>query len=133
MRDLLKTILSLHVLSVGICFFFVSACKREPCQLLHEAVSGTEPGSWLSANPNPVPAGDPHKAVGSTVISWDTGGKAVGELWVKIDREDERLVSRAASGAMKIDWIQFDSLYEFRLYAKKRSRLLATLTVSRDD
>ena len=57
----------------------------------------------------------------------------MGDLYVKIDREDERLVGRDPSGVMKIDWIQFDSLYEFRLYAKKRSKLLATLTVTRDD
>jgi hypothetical protein len=34
---------------------------------------------------------------------------------------------------MKIDWIQFDSRYEFRLYAKKRSKLLTKLEVTRDD
>ena len=55
------------------------------------------------------------------------------KLYVKIDREDERFVGRAPSGEMKIDWIQFDSLYQFRLYSKKRSKLLATLTVIRDD
>ncbi len=58
---------------------------------------------------------------------------ALGDLYVRIDREDERFVGSAPSGVMNIDWIQFDSLYEFRLYAKKRSKLLASLTVTRDD
>ena len=87
----------------------------------------------LIAEPNPIPAGDPDKPVASTQIKWDTGNGAIGELYVTIDREDERFIGRAPSGVMKIDWIQFDSVYEFRLYAKKRSKLFATLTVTRDD
>jgi len=87
----------------------------------------------LTASPNPIPAGDPDQRVASTQIKWDTGDGTIGDLYVKIDREDERLVGRAPSGVMEIDWIQFDSLYEFRLYTKKRSKLIATLTVTRDD
>jgi len=87
----------------------------------------------LSANPNPVPAGHPDQRVASTEITWNTGDGSIGDLFVKIDREEERFVGRAPSGVMKIDWIQFDSLYQFRLYSKKRSKLLATLTVTRDD
>ena len=87
----------------------------------------------LVAEPNPIPAGDPDNPVASTQIKWDTGDGRPGDLYVKIDREEERLIGRAPSGVMQIDWIQFDSVYEFRLYAKKRSKLLATLTVTRDD
>jgi hypothetical protein len=96
-------------------------------------VNGPTAKPVLSASPNPVPAGDPDQPVASTQITWDTGDGTIGDLYVKIDREDERLVGRDPSGVMKIDWIQFDSLYEFHLYAKKRSKLLATLTVTRDD
>src|SRR5438874_13550908 len=87
----------------------------------------------LIAEPNPIPAGDPDKPAASTQIKWDTGDGKPGELCVKIDRDEERLIDSAPSGVMKIDWIQLDSVYECRLYAKKRSKLLATLTVTRDD
>jgi hypothetical protein len=87
----------------------------------------------LTASPNPVPVGDPDQHAASTEITWNTGDGTIGDLVVKIDREDERFVGRGPSGVMKIDWIQFDSLYQFRLYTKKRSKLLATLTVTRDD
>jgi hypothetical protein len=87
----------------------------------------------LIADPNPIPTGDPDKPVGSTQIKWDTGDDRPGTLCVKVDREDERVVGSGPSGVTNIDWIQFDSVYEFRLYAKKRSRLLARLTVTRDD
>ena len=98
----------------------------------HSAKRSTEK-PLLTASPNPLPPGDPDQRVASTQITWDTGDGTIGELYVKIDREDERFVGRAPSGEMKIDWIQFDSLYQFRLYSKKRSKLLATLTVTRDD
>lgn len=99
----------------------------------HSTQKATRGKPLLSATPNPIPTGDPDKPVASTQITWDTGDGTIGELYVKIDREDERLVGHAPSGSMKIDWIQFDSVYEFRLYGKKRSKLLATLTVTRDD
>ena len=108
---------------------FLSACPGARKQTLNTPTAKPV----LSANPNPVPAGDPDQPVASTQISWDTGDGTTGDLYVRIDREGERFVSSAPSGVIKIDWIQFDSLYEFRLYAKKRSKLLATLTVTRDD
>ena len=108
---------------------FVSACEHR--RSVPKQHSAGKP--LLVAEPNPIPAGDPDKPGGTTQITWDTGNGTIGDLCVKIDREDERLVGRAPSGVMKIDWIQFDSVYEFRLYAKKRSKLLATLTVTRDD
>jgi hypothetical protein len=89
--------------------------------------------AFLSADPNPVPAGNLDQPLGSTVISWNTGSEVAGDLYVKVDRSDEVFVGRAPSGTMKIDWIQFDSRYEFRLYAKKRAKLLAKLVVTRDN
>jgi hypothetical protein len=87
----------------------------------------------LSANPNPVPAGDIDKPLGTTTITWDTGDGGTGDLYVKVDREPEKFMARAPSGTHEVSWIQFDSRYEFRLYAKKRSKLLARLIVTRDD
>lgn|SRR6266478_1752209 len=116
------------VLGLSVCLF-LNACPGARQHAKHSPTAKPV----LSASPNPVPAGDPDQPVGSTQISWDTGDETVGDLYVRIDREDERFVGSAPSGVMNIDWIQFDSLYEFRLYAKKRSKLLASLTVTRDD
>ena len=89
----------------------------------------------MSAKPNPVPAGDPDQPVGSTVITWNTGSEAAGDLYVKMDRSDEVGVASAPFGTQKIDWIQFDVRYEFRLYStgKKPVKLLAKLEVTRND
>ena len=121
------------IISIGIGSWLISACERQAGTPRQESTSSAGRGPVLSAHPNPVPTGDPDKPVASTEITWDTGNGKIGELYVKIDREDERLVGRAPSGSMNIDWIQFDSVYEFRLYGKKRSKLLTTLTVTRDD
>jgi hypothetical protein len=87
----------------------------------------------LFAEPNPVPAGDPDQLLGTTTITWNTGSGATGDLYVKVDRAPEVFMARSPSGTQKIGWIQFDCFYEFRLYAKKRSKLLAKLAVTRDD
>jgi hypothetical protein len=64
---------------------------------------------------------------------WDTGNGMLGDLYVKVNREPEKFIARAASGRNEVRSIEFDSIYEFRLYGKKHSKLLATLTVTRDD
>jgi hypothetical protein len=87
----------------------------------------------LAASPNPVPAGDLDQPLAATQISWNTGDKTIGELYVKVNRSPERLLARGPSGTIKIGWIQFDSTYEFRLYAKKHARLVAKLDVTRDN
>ena len=87
----------------------------------------------LFAEPNPVPAGNPDQPLGTTVITWNTGGEAMGDLYVKVNRSPEVFLGRGPSGTSKIAWIQFDSTYEFRLYAKKHSKLLAKLDVTRDN
>jgi len=100
----------------------------------HSAKNTSGGNPVLFAEPNPVPAGDPDQALGSTVVSWNTGRKEAGDLYVKVNRSPEVFLGRAPSGTVKIDWIQFDSTYEFRLYAgKKRSKLLARLDVTRDN
>jgi hypothetical protein len=93
--------------------------------------SGAKPA--LSASPNPVPAGDLYQPLATTTITWSTGSTAIGDLYVKTNRSPEVFVGRGSSGTLKVDWIQFDSTYEFRLYGKKHSRVLAKLDVTRDD
>jgi hypothetical protein len=108
---------------------FLSSCQK----VKRLAVDSGRAKPVLSASPNPVPAGDIEKPLGSTTITWNTGNGAPGDLYVKVDREPEKFIARAASGTNEVRWIQFDSVYEFRLYGKKHSKLLATLTVTRDD
>jgi len=107
----------------------LSSCDTARRQPIHNGT--TQP--ILSASPNPVPAGDLDQQLGTTQISWNTGSQAIGDLYVKVNRSSEVFLARGSVGMLNIKWIQFDSLYEFRLYAKKRSELLATLEVTRDN
>lgn len=122
----------------GICMILVlgfssclllSSCDTARRQPIHNGT--TQP--VLSASPNPVPAGDLDQQVGTTQISWNTGSTAIGDLYVKVNRSSEVFLARGSVGTLKIEWIQFDSLYEFRLYAKKHSKLLATVELTRDN
>jgi hypothetical protein len=116
------------VLSCCVCLL-LSACHSARRQTAHSPKAHPV----LTASPNPVPAGDPDQPLGTTTIAWDTGDGSIGDVYVKVDRQPEVFMARAPSGRHEVRWIQFDSLYEFRLYAKKRSKLLAKLEVTRDD
>lgn len=114
-----------------ICCLLLSACSGGRH---HSTQDRTDGKPLLTAEPNPVPAGDPDQPLATTLITWNTGGAAAGDLYVKVNRSPEVFLSRGPSGALKIDWIQFDSTYEFRLYpAKRDSRPLAKLEVTRDN
>ena len=125
----------LKILRVSVSLAFAVWClSLTTCNDAHSAKNTSGGNPVLFAEPNPVPAGDPDQALGSTVVSWNTGRKEAGDLYVKVNRSPEVFLGRAPSGTVKIDWIQFDSTYEFRLYAgKKRSKLLARLDVTRDN
>ena len=115
------------LLSLTICLLF-GACHNDP-----RPADNSTRKPILVASPNPVPAGDLDQPLAPTQISWTTGDKTVADLYVKENRSPEVFLARGPSGTIKIDWIQFDSTYEFRLYAKKRSRLLTKLIVTRDN
>jgi hypothetical protein len=116
------------VVGLSICVL-LSACDSARRQTSDTAF----PKPLLSAIPNPVPTGDINQPLGTTTISWNTGDGSIGDLYVKVNRESERFIAQAPSGTQQVRWIQFDSLYEFRLYNKKHSKLLAKLEVTRDD
>jgi hypothetical protein len=116
------------LLAFAVCFF-LNTCDSA---WRHGAQTSSAKPTLL-AEPNPVPAGDLDQPLASTVISWNTGTGAIGDLYVNPNRSREVFLGRGASGSVKIDWIQFDSTYEFRLYARKHSRLLAKLDVTRDN
>jgi hypothetical protein len=116
-----------------ICCLLLSGCDGESRNSTEDGASPFQGKPVLSGEPNPVPAGNPDQPGGSTTITWNTGSEATGEIYVKVNRSPEVLMSSAPSGTVTIDWIQFDATYEFRLYAKKRSKLLAKLIVTRDN
>lgn len=116
------------LLSLPMCVF-LNSCDGGR----QKTVQGSGEKPTLVAEPNPVPAGDLDQPAGSTVITWNTGTGVIGDLYVKANRSDEIFLGRGASGTVKIDWIQFDSTYEFHLYTRKHSRLIAKLEVTRDN
>lgn len=118
--------------SVGfaVCCFLLCTCHTERHDSTPSA-RGSKP--VLSADPNPVPAGNFDQPLGTTVISWNTETAIPGDLYVKVNRSPEVFLARARSGTLKVGWIQFDSTYEFRLYAKKHSKLLTKLDVTRNN
>jgi len=124
----LSRIWMILVLGFSSCLL-LSSCDTARRQPIHNGT--TQP--ILSASPNPVPAGDLDQQLGTTQISWNTGSRVIGDLYVKVNRSSEVFLARGSVGMLNIKWIQFDSLYEFRLYAKKRSELLATQEVTRDN
>lgn len=88
-----------------------------------------EPGPKITASPNPVPAG-PGKGV--TTVSWDTGDKTIGEVYVSVNGgQEKRFAGDRPKGSQDAAWIGKGE-YEFRLYAgKERTRLLSTVKVTR--
>jgi len=116
--------------SFSICCLWLGACSEGRH---HSSPDRTDVKPLLTAEPNPAPAGDPDQTLATTVITWNTGDEATGDLYVKVNRSPEFRLARARSGTLKIDWIQFDSTYQFRLYTKKHSKLLAKVDVTRDN
>ena len=87
-------------------------------------------GAFLSAAPNPVPAGT---GLGSSIISWDTGDGTIGEV-VRSTREiPEEAFGSGARGTKAATGLVVGIAYEFRLYAGAgQKRLLDTVRVTRN-
>jgi hypothetical protein len=118
-----------------VCFLALDGCysSKRPTTSSTQTHQATGAAS-LSAYPNPVPAGSPDQELGKTTISWNTGDSSLGDVYVKLNRAPEVLVGRGQSGTIQIDWIGFDSMYEFRLYSKRsHSKPLKKLEVIRDE
>jgi tRNA (mo5U34)-methyltransferase len=82
----------------------------------------------LSAFPNPVPVGE---GMGRTTILWSTANGSPGKVYVSINGQQEALFAAGRQGIATANWIQIGSTYEFRLYDEDRSKLLASVAVTR--
>ena len=83
----------------------------------------------LSADPNPVPAGED---AGKTMISWQTGTGTTGEVYVVTNSNPETLFAQGPKGQAEAPWIMADSTYEFRLYSgMDHKTILRRVTVTR--
>ena len=83
----------------------------------------------VAASPNPVPAG---AGPGETTITWDTGEKSSGDIYVSKNGKAEDLFASARSGSKKVKWIQSHMRYEFRLYeGNAHTKLLSQVEVRR--
>ncbi len=82
----------------------------------------------LSADPNPVPAGE--ESV-KTTVSWDTCDGSIGRVFVAINGGHEILFADGRRGSAPADWIEAGSNYEFYLYNSDHTELLAKIAVTR--
>jgi ATP-binding cassette, subfamily B, bacterial len=98
----------------------------------HRPEQGASVEAFITASPNPVPAGD---GPGATTISWSTGeASSQGQVYFSKGGGLEKLFAGSAKGAKEVTWIRPNATYEFRLYTgKERSARLATVVVRRSD
>ena len=84
----------------------------------------------IKADPNPVPAG-PDK-FGKTKVTWDTGDGSIGEVYVSVNGQPEKLFAgNRPKGSLEAPWIGKGE-HEFRLYAgKEHNTVLAKVEVTR--
>ena len=122
-------ILTAAVICLGLAGMFVSGCDRPPSDTTASPPVSTNDtlvaGVVFSADPNPVPPGNPK---GRTTITWDTGSDAVGEVYV-VNAGNEKLFASGRQGSQDAPWIQ-PGPNEFRLYDQADHKLLGRLTVT---
>lgn len=123
-------------LSVVVLSFALLSChpRKSPEP---EAKKSSPPGketsaparATIAASPNPVPAG---AGSGETTITWDTGEKRSGDIYVSKNGKAEELFASGRSGSNKVKWIQSHMRYAFRLYqGKAHAKLLGQVEVRR--
>jgi hypothetical protein len=83
----------------------------------------------IKADPNPVPAG-PDK-FGKTTVTWDTGDGSIGEVYVSVNGQPEKLFAgNRTKGSLEAPWIGKGE-HEFRLYRKEPKSVMASVMVTR--
>lgn len=123
--SVLLAVLVTLVWSLAGCGKQAEAPQPFPPSSLADSPSGT----FLSAVPNPVPAGE---GTGKTMINWRLNDGAVGEVYLVTEGSPETLFARGANGPAEAPWITAGSTYEFRLYGgTDHKALLGKVTVTR--
>jgi hypothetical protein len=118
-----------YLLLVGL-LSVVAGCKKSSTTGENTSLPGsTSPSQGtIVATPNPVPVAG---RMGTTTLTWDSGGIGPAQIYVVLASQPEKLVSSARKGTQEINWIQKGKSYEFRMYAgKDKSRLLNSVTVT---
>ena len=90
--------------------------------------AGNRRGPFITASPNPVPAGP--GGTGSTTITWNAGEDRPGRVMGSVGRE-EALFAIGGTGTVNVPWIGDNTVYEFRLYDDRSNTLLASVKVTR--
>lgn len=83
----------------------------------------------LVATPNPIPK---KNNSGETTVFWSSGSEESAVVRVAVDHGPERLFAAGDNGAQKVNWIEPETHYEFRLYGPEENRVLASLAVTRE-
>ena len=83
---------------------------------------------FLSASPNPAPAGEGPAKI---TVSWDTCDGSIGRVFVSINGAQEVLFADGRCGSAPAHWIETGSNYEFRLYNSDHTELLTKVAVTR--
>jgi len=127
---------TISIAAVVICLFF-AACdsSKHP-----KAATGTtkpeataaasripQTAPTISATPNPVPTGS---GIGTTTISWTTGDRSNGQVYVSADGQAEQIFATAPQGSANAAWVQAGKSYEFRLYGADHAKLLGKVVVT---
>jgi hypothetical protein len=126
----MKTPRVLLVLLVTLTWPLVGCDKQtQVSQPASSPIAVNSSGASLTADPNPVPAGE---GAGKTIINWQLSDGAVGEIYLMTDGSPETLFARGSNGPAEAPWIMAGSTYEFRLYSgTDHKALLGKVTVTR--
>jgi hypothetical protein len=120
--------LCIHLITLASAALIISACNRSETTAPAGGAPVTPTGAAISANPNPVPAGD---GLGRTTIKWATGDGTPANVVVSQDGGQEQGFASGKDGSSEASWIQSGATYEFRLYSLDR-KLLAKVVVTRE-
>jgi hypothetical protein len=85
-------------------------------------------GPAIMASPNPVTGRS--SAAGTTVVAWNSG-ESEGEVRLTTNGTDERLFAQGQMGSQEAAWIAAGTTYEFRLYGDDKTKMLASVKVTR--
>jgi hypothetical protein len=107
----------------------VSGCKEKPAEPSNKPAAPPSKQQIISAEPNPVPAGE---GLGATMIRWNTGDGSWAEVWLAVPGQPEKLFTAGPQGSLEAPWIAKGLAYEFRLYAgKEHQKMLGSVKVTR--